>query len=199
MLRSVQFLAAAGFKQMGKRFESELRIDNFDEAPFAAVFERVAAAGITLSTFDQEVAPHAEERLYELAHALLLSVPFPGGAVFDIPFDDWKRDTFEHPNASREATVVAKRDDEYVGYSSLWLPKQGVPVTLMTGVAPAERRRGIALALKLMTIRIARSRGFAVMRTTNDTANPGILALNKRLGYQPLPAWLAWEKQLRAK
>jgi predicted GNAT superfamily acetyltransferase len=115
-----------------------------------------------------------------------------------MPFADWKRETFEHPNASREATVVAKRGDQFVGYSSVWLPKQGVPVTIMTGVAPAERRHGVALALKLLTIRIVRSRGYSVMRTMNDTANPGILALNERLGYQPLPAWLAWEKQLRA-
>ena len=47
-----------------------------------------------------------------------------------------------------------------------------------------------------MTIRIARAHGYSVMCTMNDTSNPGILALNEQLGYQPLPAWLAWEKQL---
>ena len=136
MPRAAQFLAAAGFKQIGKRFESELCLDAFDEVPVVPVFERIAAAGITLSTFDQETAPDAMERLYQLAHELLLHVPFPGGAVFDIPFEDWKRETFEHPSATPEATVVAKRGDQVIGYSSVWLPKNGVPKTIMTGVAP---------------------------------------------------------------
>ena len=92
--------------------------------------------------------------------------------------------------------MVAKHGDEYIGYSSIWVPADRPAVTIMTGVRPDFRRHGVALALKLMTIRIARSRGARSMTTMNDTANPGILALNQKMSYQPRPARLVWEKQL---
>jgi hypothetical protein len=54
----------------------------------------------------------------------------------------------------------------------------------------------VALALKLLTVRIARSRGVHAMTTQNDTANPGILALNQKMGYKARSARLIWEKSL---
>lgn len=195
---AVAFLEALGFHQIGKRFESELDIDSFDETPFLDAFERAAAAGITFATFDQETAPGAAERLFELHKPLIASVPFPGGERIEEPYADWYRELFEAPNTALDQTVVAKRGDEYVGYSSIWVPQDRPAVTIMTGVDPSARRSGVALALKLLTVRIARRKGAHAMTTMNDTANPAILTLNQRMGYQPKPARLVWEKTLDA-
>ncbi|HET7376961.1 MAG TPA: GNAT family N-acetyltransferase, partial [Anaerolineae bacterium] len=59
-----------------------------------------------------------------------------------------------------------------------------------------QRRHGLALALKLISFRLIKERGYTATRTTNDTANPAILRLNEKLGYQKLPGNLLWEKLL---
>lgn len=195
-LRSIRCLKAAGFYGIGRRFESALNLDTFDESRFAGLREQLEFQGIVFTTLAQETTPDADERLYRLARPLLESIPLPGGAVFVLDFNDWKNIELEHPNATRDALVIAKYGDEYIGYSNLWVPKEGPAYTAMTGVHPRFRQRGLAIALKLETIRMARRRGYHEMRTSNDTANPGILAVNERLGYRPLPGWLIWEKQL---
>lgn len=194
--RSMHFLQQAGFQQIGQRYEQTLTLADFDERPFADVFTRIAAQGITLTTLAQERRPDALEQLYRLAYPLLCAIPLPGGLVCDVSFGAWCATEIDAPDASPEALVIARRGDEYIGYSSLRLAPDGPAYTIMTGVRPDQQRHGVALALKLQTMRIARAQGYHEMRTTNDTANPAILALNKRLGYTALPAWLVWEKQL---
>ena len=89
--------------------------------------------------------------------------------------------------------------DDYAATTMLELPPNPdePAITHMTGVLRAHRRRGLATALKLMSFRYLRDRGFREVRTHNDTANPPILALNAKLGYRRLPGWLVWEKPLR--
>jgi GNAT superfamily N-acetyltransferase len=58
---------------------------------------------------------------------------------------------------------------------------------MITGVDRPYRGRGLALALKLRTIRLARRYGAAYIRTHNDSENAPMLALNRKLGYQPEP------------
>jgi GNAT superfamily N-acetyltransferase len=65
----------------------------------------------------------------------------------------------------------------------------------MTGVLPSHRRRGLAVALKLLVIRFAHAVGVAVIRTFNDAENIGMLAVNRRLGYQFLPSSYTMERR----
>ena len=56
-----------------------------------------------------------------------------------------------------------------------------------TGVDRAYRGRGLALAAMVWALRRARAWGAAYARTTNDSQNAPILAVNRRLGYLPQP------------
>lgn len=58
---------------------------------------------------------------------------------------------------------------------------------MITGVDRAHRGRGVALALKLLSIEYARRCGADYIRTHNDAENAPILAINRKLGYQPQP------------
>jgi GNAT superfamily N-acetyltransferase len=57
----------------------------------------------------------------------------------------------------------------------------------MTGVLREYRGRDIALALKLRAIQVARAREMRTMWTNNDSENAPMLAINRKLGYQPEP------------
>ena len=69
---------------------------------------------------------------------------------------------------------------------------------MMTGVDPAYRGRRIALALKLLTIRLARQYAADYIRTNNDSDNAPMLAINRKLGYQPVPGLYWLTKKLAA-
>ena len=58
---------------------------------------------------------------------------------------------------------------------------------MVTGVDRAHRGRGVALAIKLLAIRCARRYGAVYIRTHNDSENAPMLAINRKLGYQPQP------------
>ena len=56
-----------------------------------------------------------------------------------------------------------------------------------TGVLCAYRGRKIAQSLKLLAARYARARGAQTLGTHNDSQNAPILAINRKMGYQPQP------------
>jgi mycothiol synthase len=63
----------------------------------------------------------------------------------------------------------------------------------ITGVIRSHRRRKIATALKLCSIRYAQENGFTTIYTNNEENNP-MFQLNLDLGFKPLPAWAFYEK-----
>jgi len=65
-----------------------------------------------------------------------------------------------------------------------------------TGVARAYRGRGVASALKEAAVRWASDHGIQYIYTGNDLTNAPMLAINRKLGFQPLPASIEMVKQL---
>lgn len=192
---SIRFLAAAGYRQYGVRFEQALDLTAFDPEPYNDVFAQVAAEGYTLTTYAAErtTRPDAERALYEVYRLTLLDVPFPGGLVVEEPFELWRKN-LENPTSDPAFIFLAKRGDELVGLTEVALSKEGPANTGMTGVLREHRGKGIALALKVASLKALQARGYRETRTQNDTLNPPILHLNERLGYRRLPGWLQYEK-----
>jgi len=197
---SVRFLERAGFSNIGIRYESVIDVQSFDETPFLPVLEGVLRAGYRLTSLAEElpVTPDADRRLYDLIFTTAAEVPFPGGAVYKKTFENWRKSSLGSPSSDPAAMFIAKRGDDYVATTTLELPLSAdePAITHMTGTQREHRRRGLATALKLMSFRYLRRRGFREVRTHNDTANPPILNLNEKMGYRRLPGWLAWDKGL---
>ncbi|MCA9869940.1 MAG: GNAT family N-acetyltransferase [Anaerolineae bacterium] len=195
-LDGAAFAGAHGYHRIGIRFESTLDLDTFDEEPFVAAFDRIRAAGYTLTTFADERArvADADRRLYDLYDEIMVDVPFPGGAYPKTTYEQWRAWTLDSPISDTEAMFLAKQGDEWVGLTLVEIPPVGTAFTGSTGVLRAHRGRGLAMALKLHSFRFLRERGQHEVRAHNDTANPPILNLNEKLGYRRLPGWISWEK-----
>ncbi len=193
---TIRFLERRGYVGFGIRFESRLDLTRFDETPFVGVFDRLAAAGYVLTTLAAERTQRtdADERLYELERDVLADVPLPGGAQFEQSYERFRKEVLEAPDTDPAAFFIAKHGDEFAGLTTLELLRDGPAITSSTGVRRGHRGRGVALALKLTSFRYLRAKGYTETRAHNDTANPPILKLNERLGYQRLPGWLLWEK-----
>jgi GNAT superfamily N-acetyltransferase len=105
----------------------------------------------------------------------------------DVRLDEWKHETLEHPQLSREGSAIVLHGEQPVALAFLEIDEPAaIAANEMTGTLPEFRRRGLARLAKLATIRWAAERGIQAVQTGNSHENPGILALNRSLGYEPV-------------
>jgi GNAT superfamily N-acetyltransferase len=99
--------------------------------------------------------------------------------------DEWLEE-LENPIFSREATFCTLEEDEVAAFAEIHLDGEtAVAGNGFTGTRRAFRGRGYATAAKLGSIRYLAGRGVTALWTGNDEGNAAMLAVNRRLGYEP--------------
>lgn len=183
--RGVEFAEAAGYRDVGRTWESTINPQRFAAGSLRSVVDRVAANGIALVPLADLKADHPDwvERLYRLYAAIEEDIPFPV-AERPNPHAVFRSEVVDSELAMPEAFFIAVDGDEWVGLTELrkvdrestWLTQE------LTGVVRGHRRRGIATALKVVGLEWAEANGFQRVRTWNDNRNTGMLAVNAKLG-----------------
>jgi GNAT superfamily N-acetyltransferase len=179
-----QLLGNRGFRATGTEQVSILDPADADYSALEALEEEKRAEGFRLVPLS-EVRGRVEElhRVYAAASA---DVP----EYFredDVRLDEWRRETLDHPQLSAEGSFVVVAGDQPVALAFLEVDEPArIAANEMTGTLPEFRRRGLARLVKLATIRWAAEHRIAAIQTGNSHENPGILALNARLGYRPV-------------
>ena len=112
------------------------------------------------------------------------------------PFEQARRMFFEGPGIDRGTTILALRGREIVGMSVTAVKENGTAYTNFTGVARAERGKGVALAMKLRALRALKERGIKRFGRTNDEQNAAMRGINRKLGYVPDPPTVMYEKKV---
>ncbi len=199
MADSLAFVERRGFVEVFRAWESRLPAADFDFARFAGADERVAEQGIEIVTLAAERArdPEAVRRAYEVHSACFADVPSPDPFTKP-PFERFLATNIEAPNALLDGFFLARAGDRYVGVCNLHRSElePGVIYQGLTGVRREFRGRGIALALKLATVRYARAQGKREIRTWNDTRNRPMLRNNEAMGFVKQPVWIEYEKPM---
>jgi GNAT superfamily N-acetyltransferase len=145
--------------------EAEKVAEGFRLVPLGEVFDRVEALHRVYAAASMDVPEYFRED--------------------DVRLDEWKRETLEHPQLSHEGSAIVLHGDQPVALAFLEVDEPaGVAANEMTGTLPEFRRRGLARLAKLATIRWVAGQGIRAVQTGNSHDNPGILALNRSLGYQ---------------
>lgn len=192
----LRFAQNRGFTIRRHLFESVIALSEFDERPFAGLVESVEAGGIRFfSLADVGDTEEARRKLHAVNVQAVADTPgsdvaFPGFAEFNEMFNtvSWYRP---------EGQLLAADGDEAIGLAAVgYFTETNSMVNMITGVLPAYRGRKIAQALKLLTIRYAKTFGAATIRTNNDSENAPMLAINRKLGYKPLPGKYLLHKTL---
>lgn len=167
----VAFLEPRGYDEVRRYVISELDVDAAaDPGP----------VGMPLATFADR--PDLGPALFEVA--LESYGDQPGRADQRIEsYESWRFWGLDsHPP---EAFFIALEEETVLGYGFLDLQgdrgEHG-----FTAIARAARGRGIASAIKRAQVAWAKGHGLRTLRTANETRLEGMLALNRRLGYQPL-------------
>lgn len=195
--QSIRFLEKQGFKQVMRWVITRLELSEFDMAQFEPLIDNLQAQGITFATLPQLQSRDANwlPKLHELDWQLTQDEPLPY-APKKMPVEQFKKLFVDGPNVLPEGWIVAVANGRLIGNSVL--EKGHLPDSLSTGytgVLRDYRRRGLATALKALTMDWAKKSGYSFIRTGNEEHNP-MLTLNKKLGFKEVTAHLAFEKKL---
>jgi GNAT superfamily N-acetyltransferase len=200
MTDGVRFLTKRGYREVKRDWESRLFVKGFDFTRFATADERIAKQGIRVATLADEMERDsaALRKAFELHEDCRMDIP-----SVDPPtrhtFDEFHRDDIDAPSALLDAFYIAiDKDGRYLGLSNMFRSLDD-PTFLwqgITGVRRETRGRGIAMALKLRTVRFAIDRGVEHIKTWNDVHNMPMLSINEAMGFVKQPAWVSYEKDL---
>jgi len=125
--------------------------------------------------------------------------PDPSESTPFVTYAEYYDDEYFRPDSRAIALDTnGKGAQQYVGMSVVnIMPTR--PDSLyagITGVIPSYRRMRIATMLKANSARYAQTHGYRYIYTNNEENNP-MYKLNLQLGFDPLPAWVYYEKRLR--
>jgi GNAT superfamily N-acetyltransferase len=201
MTDGLAFFTKRGWTEVKRDWESRLRVAGFDFAKFASADARIAKDGIRISTLTAELAsdPAAETKAYELVQEVRVDVPAVDAATPET-LEEWRDHWVKAPAFIPDAFFVAiDRDGRWLGMSNVERSLEDPTFAWqgLTGVRREARGRGLAMALKLRTVRYAQAMGVDHIKTWNDQKNRPMLSINEAMGFEKQPAWIAVEKRLR--
>jgi GNAT superfamily N-acetyltransferase len=169
----VAFAVRRGFEQVRAETESSVDPRLVAEAPPSGLELR------PLTTADPRLAYEVD---MEATADMPATEPFAG-----MPYAEWEDHVLRHPLFVPAGSFVAFVDGDVAAVSLIIADSETRRATSMfTGTRRAYRGRGLALAVKLASFRWAAANGITRMLTYNDASNAAMLAVNVRLGYEPI-------------
>lgn len=186
-------LARHGFREVMRFFDNVLDVSAFDPAPWQDAARLPPGLRIlSLAALIGDIGEDAAWRAYHAAFSEVREdVPRTGEAT-PLTFGAF-RTRGEHPLTLPAGVLFAVTDAGEIAALTELEADATDPARLrtgLTGTRRAYRRQGLALALKLAAIALARGRGAVTLWTGNASTNVPMLALNERLGFVRQPAWI---------
>jgi GNAT superfamily N-acetyltransferase len=196
---SIAFLEHRGFREAHRRWDSSLnvpeaRIDRLGDAT-----RRVADQGLRLTSVQDEHQARGDRfdrDLFEFEQRVYLDEPGydPEGSL---QFDQFMAFERSPKTALDDGSFLALDGARMVAVSRLRRDSRGGGILHVgfTGVDSDYRGRGLAVALKLLTIEYAQRHGFPEISTENDSTNAPMLHINLELGFKRGPASIILHKR----
>lgn len=190
---SLHFLAARGFREVMRFFDNVLDMADFD--PDAWTEQATLPGGlraVTLADLSAEIGEDAARRAFYAGWlAAREDVPRTGAAT-PVTFENFLTRIDRPEHLPRGTLLAVTPAGEVAALSELHrdLHDPQRLNTGLTGTTRAWRRQGLALALKVAALRVARDLGAREVWTGNATTNAPMLTLNDRLGFRPRVAWV---------
>jgi len=199
------FASALGYAEFHRRIDSYIDVPSFDASRFDDPDDLAGRVGVRLATYAELLREHSRD-LDDFQRPLLAAfwewardVPSPTPMPAQPPsLEQARRMFFEGPGIDPGTTIMAMRGDTPVGVTATMVKENGVAYTNFTGVARLERRKGLALAMKLRALRELGKREVRLFGTTNDEANAAMRGINAPLGYVPQHPTITVEKRFRS-
>ncbi len=193
----IKFLEHRDFKEDRRNWESHLYLDRFRPDEYDGLLKKVKNEGIEIKSIKElESDPDRDKKMHRLHNILLGDIPSSEEHT-DVDLEQFKKSIYDNPNLIPEANLIALYNGEYIGETNLWTNQSAEHWdTGLTGVLKEYRGKGVATALKVISLRYAKEKGCPFVKTWNDTTNVGMLHINERLGFERKPAWITFVKKI---
>ncbi|SDS88280.1 Acetyltransferase (GNAT) family protein [Paenibacillaceae bacterium GAS479] len=187
--RSMAFLQKRGYEVERRSWQSVLDLSAGEDPSSpedGAVINRLEDEGLRfLALADLPPGEDTLKQLHELSTGTYRDIPGYQGDI--LPFEDWLKWGLKVDGYAPERVIIAADGDNPIGVCNVIRNVEtGGMYHEYTCVHRDYRGRGIALAMKLLSIRLALREGAGYLRTDNDSLNAPMLAVNRRLGYKAL-------------
>lgn len=197
----IHLLEGAGFSLRMRFPRSMLDVTGVDCTAYDPLFARLAGEGIRFVTLTHVITedPEWQHNIWRMFTAIDRDIPSPEPYA-ETPFEEYAayyRGDDYRPDSWAIAIDTSRTGVErYVGMCvvNLMSTRPDGLFAGITGVISSHRRRGIATGLKVRSIAYAQANGFRRIYTDNEESNP-MYDLNRKLGFQPLPAWLYYRRE----
>ena len=182
----IEWAKANGFKIERHSFRSSITLADFDMSEHPSRISELTSEGIVFSTLAElGDSPENRRKFYEADSAAALDIP---GEDHVGTWAEYESEVFNNKEYRPGGAHLALDGDRIIGVAHVWLDAEHDRMeNAFTGVIREYRGRGIATALKLLTIEHAKTVGVSEILTENDSENAPILAVNRKLGYKPWP------------
>lgn len=191
---ALAFTQKLGFVEYSRRIDLTCDLDTVDLSQFASAVENARADNFRF-------VPISKIRNDNLVVATIFDVQW--SLELDVPLDEtltrpslhqWRKEVVDNEMYMGDASFLVMQDEEYVALTHVYKYSDDRLYIEFTGVRPAFRRRGIATAMKVLSMQWGKDNGFKYMGTTNDAVNTGMLAINQQLGFVQRPTRIQIEK-----
>jgi GNAT superfamily N-acetyltransferase len=189
-----RFLLARGFARVQRELQSWVDPTRIDAGQLERSTVAARERGFRVTTL-RAVLPHMEPDLRRLFLAGDRDAPGHPPRAPAVAASTFRRVILRNPLLDQDCSTVVLHGSQPVALC--WL-KGGVGPGRygieFTATAPAWRGQGLATLAKLSALDLAARAGIRWVGTANDETNAPMLAVNRRLGHQPLPDLVIYER-----
>lgn len=188
-----------GYQEFVRAPSTSLDLTAFDPKKWQTTIDAPGELGIRFQTLE-EWDPTGRAWIRELHDAtseMIQDIPTPDPPSLT-SLDEYERLISDRVEYDYRWMMVGRVDDEIVVYTRIRLSRTNplVASTGLTGTRRTWRRKGLAVAIKVLILSRLKETGVQTVRTENHEANP-MLQLNEALGFRHRFDVIEWEKRVR--
>lgn len=196
----MHFAIERGFIVKKHSIEMMFDLNSWDESRYEPKLHSLAQQGFHFTNMEElGDTPEARRNLYSLNNSAASTDPGSDGVAPWATFEEFDRDvcssSWYHPNA--QIVAIDTNNGEWAAMSAITVFEGADHAyNLFTGTDVRYRGRGLAQAVKALALRRARTFGVEVVRTSHNSENEAMIAIDTKLGYVRTPGMYTMEKTL---
>jgi RimJ/RimL family protein N-acetyltransferase len=197
---SIRFADKCGFVQKYHSIEMMLDLNTWNDLSYEVLLQTLRDQGYLFTNMAElGDTRDARRKLYALNNGAAATDPGSGGIPPWSSFEEFERDvcnsSWYHPDG--QIVAIDTHTGEWAAMSAITMfSGSDHAYNLFTGTDVRYCGRKLAQAVKSTALRRARIFGVGVVRTSHNSENAAMIAIDTKLGYTRTPGTLVMEKEL---
>jgi mycothiol synthase len=196
----IRFATRRGFVIRKHSVEMMFNLETWDERRYLPMIQSLEAQGFQFTNMAElGDTPKARQKLYALNNGAAAADPGSDGVPPWASYEEFERDvcssSWYHPDA--QFVAIDTHTDAWAAMSAITVFEgSDHAYNLFTGTDVRYRGRKLAQAVKALALRRARAWGVTTVRTSHNSENEAMIAIDTRLGYVRTPGIYTMVKEL---